>query len=309
MAPRLTPSELDGVFAKINNWGKWGEDDERGALNYITNEKRAQAARLVQSGEAVSMALPLATEPAADNEAPVTHLMITADAPPDGTGGAADYFAISHHGFMTTHLDALCHIFWKGRMYNGFAASEVGSQGARKCAIDVAAQGVISRGVLLDIPKLKRVEWLEPGERVLPEDLDQAEKDHNIRVREGDVLLVRVGRARRRKVKGGWEPAHDGLFPMAGLDPTCLPWLHERRVALLGCDGVSEVFPSGYDNIPYPIHVGTIAMMGIHLLDNADLDELAATSARLGRFEFQFAMLPLVLKRGTASPVNPVAIF
>ncbi len=123
------------------------------------------------------------------------------------------------------------------------------------------------------------------------------------------MLLVRVGRARRRKVKGGWEPAEGGIFPMAGLDPSCLPWLHQRRIALLGSDGVSDVFPSGYDGIPYPIHIGAIAMMGIHLLDNADLDELAAACARLGRYEFQFVMLPLVLPRGTASPVNPVAIF
>jgi kynurenine formamidase len=302
-------AELKKVFDAISNWGKWGKDDERGALNYITNQKRTEAARLVQSGETVSMSLPLATAPAPDNEMPVTHIMMGAEPTEGPVGGASDYFAISPHGFNTTHLDALCHIFWYGKMYNGFAASEVGSQGARKCAIDIASQGIISRGVLMDIPKLRGVEWLEPGERVLPEDLDRAEKDHNVRVGGGDVLLVRVGRARRRKVKGSWEPAQNGLFPMPGLDPTCLRWLHERRVALLGSDGVSDIFPSGYEDIPFPIHVGTIAMMGIHLLDNADLDELSATSARLGRYEFQFAMLPLVLKRGTASPVNPVGIF
>jgi kynurenine formamidase len=309
MEPRLTPNELRQVLDKISNWGKWGKDDERGALNYITNRKRAEAAALAQSGEMVSMALPLATAPAPDNESPVTHLMIQADAPEPGVGGCADYFAISHHGFMTTHLDALCHIFWNGRMYNGFGAGEVGFHGAKKCAIEVVRPGVVSRGVLLDIPKLRMVEWLEPGERVFPEDLDRAEKDHKLRVEEGDVLLVRVGRTRRRKVKGGWEPAQGGIFPMAGLDPSCLPWLHERKIALLGSDGVSDVFPTGYDDNPFPIHVGAIAMMGVHLLDNADLDELAAACARLGRYQFQFVMLPLVLPRGTASPVNPAAIF
>src|SRR5208282_4034519 len=193
MKPRLNSDELKRLFDQISNWGKWGKDDERGALNYITNRKRADAARLAQSGEVVSMALPLATTPAPDNETPVTHLMIQADAPEHGVGGSADYFAISHHGFMTTHLDALCHIFWNGRMYNGFAAGEVGFHGARKCAIDVARNGIVSRGVLLDVTKIRKVEWLEPGERVFPEDLDQAEKDHNVRVGEGDVLLVRVG--------------------------------------------------------------------------------------------------------------------
>jgi kynurenine formamidase len=297
------------MFDQISNWGRWGKDDERGALNFISNRKRADAARLVQSGEVVSMALPLATTPAPDNETPVTHLMVQSDAPADGVGGCADYFAISHHGFMTTHLDALCHVFWQGRMYNGFAASEVGFHGARKCAIDIARLGIVSRGVLLDITKIRNVEWLEPSERVFPEDLDRAETEHKVKVGEGDVLLLRVGRARRRKVKGGWEPARNGLFPMAGLDPSCLSWLHERRIALLGSDGVSDVFPSGYDNVVYPIHIGAIAMMGVHLLDNADLDDLAAACDRLRRYEFQFVMLPLVLPRGTASPVNPVAIF
>src|SRR5215469_5663321 len=309
MEPRLKPNELRQVLDKISNWGKWGKDDERGALNYITNRKRAEAAALAQSGEVLSMALPLATAPAPDNDSPVVHLMIQSDAPEPGVGGCADYFAISHHGFMTTHLDALCHVFWNGRMYNGFNAAEVGFHGAKKCAIEVVRPGVISRGVLLDIPKLRMVEWLEPGERVFPEDLDRAEKDHKLHVEEGDVLLVRVGRARRRKVKGGWEPAQGGIFPMAGLDPSCLPWLHERKIALLGSDGVSDVFPTGYDDNPFPIHVGAIAMMGVHLLDNADLDELAAACGRVGRYEFQFVMLPLVLPRGTASPVNPVAIF
>jgi len=309
MKPRLTPDELRKVLDKISNWGKWGKDDERGALNFITNRKRAAAARLAQTGEVVSMALPLATTPAPDNESPVTHLMVQSDAPEPGVGGCADYFAIAHHGFMTTHLDALCHVFWNGRMYNGFAAGEVGFHGARKCAIDVVRTGVVSRGVLLDFTKTRMVEWLEPGERVFPEDLDRAEKDHKLHVEEGDVLLVRIGRSHRRKVKGGWEPAQGGIFPMAGLDPSCLPWLHERKIALLGSDGVSDVFPTGYDDNPFPIHVGAIAMMGIHLLDNADFDELAATCARLGRYEFQFVMSPLILPRGTASPVNPVAIF
>jgi kynurenine formamidase len=309
MKPRLSRKELGRVLEQVSNWGRWGKDDERGALNYITNHKRAQAAGLVRTGETVSLALPLPTVPAPDNHSPVTHLMIQSDAPASGAGGCADYFAISHHGFMTTHLDALSHIFWNGRMYNGFGHSEVGFHGAAKCAIDVARNGIVSRGVLLDITKIRNVEWLEPGDRVFPEDLEKAEQDHKVRTGEGDVLLVRIGRARRRKVKGVWEPAQDGIFPMAGLDPSCLPWLHERRIALLGSDGVSDVFPTGYDDIPYPVHVGAIAMMGVHLLDNADLDELAETCARLGRYEFQFVMLPLVLLRGTASPVNPVAIF
>jgi kynurenine formamidase len=308
MAQKLSPSDVKGMFEKLSNWGRWGKDDQRGALNFITNQKRAAAARLVQTGESVSMALPLATIPAPDNPTPVTHLMVQvgADSQEQMLPYSGDYFAIAPHGMANTHIDALCHVFWQNKMYNGFDASEVGSHGAKKCAIDVTRAGIVSRGVLLDIPRLKKIEWIEPGDRILPEDLDAAEKAQNVRVEEGDVLMVRTGRAAMRKVKGGWDPMRVGL---PGLDAACLPWLHERRVAVLGCDAVSDVVPSGYDGVPLPIHVGTLVAMGIHLIDNADLDAVSSVSAGLGRNEFLFSMAPLILERGTASPVNPLAIF
>jgi kynurenine formamidase len=304
-----TESELKGLLEKCSNWGRWGKEDERGALNYITAQKRAAAAKLVQSGEAVSLALPLPTIPAPDNPTPVMHLVQQAGYDSSNMPllpYSADYFAIAPHGLATTHLDALCHVFHQGKMYNGFDASEVGSQGARKCAIDVTRDGVISRGVLLDIPKLKKVDWLENTQAIAASDLDAAEKDHRLTVGEGDILLIRTGRARRRKAKGGWDAFHEGL---AGLDTSCLSWLHERKIAVLGSDGVSDFVPSGYDKLPLPIHVCTLVMMGIHLIDNADLDELSEACARDGRYEFQFVMAPLILSRGTASPVNPLALF
>ncbi|HEY2108165.1 MAG TPA: cyclase family protein [Candidatus Binataceae bacterium] len=311
MAQRLTSAEVKGLFEKLSNWGKWGKDDERGALNFITDAKRAAAAALVKTGETVSMSLPLATLTSNDNPTPVTHLMMQAgtDSPRQSMAGVADYFAISPHGFATTHLDALCHIFWQGKMYNGFDAAEVGSHGAKKCSIEVASGGVVSRGVLLDIAKVKGVEWFEPGHHIFPEDLEAAEKDHGVRVEEGDVLMVRTGRPKRRAAKGGWEAPTRGLIDMAGLDATCLPWIHERRIAILGCDGTSDVIPSGYDDIGLPIHIGTLVVMGIHLIDNADLEALSRQCARAGRYAFQFVMAPLLLKRGTASPVNPLAVF
>ena len=308
MAQKLTPSDVKGLFEKLSNWGRWGKEDERGALNFITDKKRAAAAKLVQTGQTVSMALPLATIAAPDNPTPVTHLMVQAgfDSREMPLPYAGDYFAIAPHGMANTHLDALCHVFWENKMYNGFDASEVGSHGAKKCAIDVTRTGIISRGVLLDIPRLKKVEWLEPGTAIYPDELDACEKAQNVRVEEGDVLLVRTGRAARRKVKGGWDPFREGL---PGLDASCLPWLHDRRVAVLGCDAVSDVVPSGYDGIPLPVHVGTLVVMGIHLIDNADLDALSEACARNKRYEFQFVMAPLILNRGTASPVNPIALF
>jgi len=308
MADKLTPADVKGMFEKLSNWGRWGKEDQRGALNFITNQKRAAAARLVHTGETVSMALPLATIPAPDNPNPVTHLMVQAggDAHEQALPYSGDYFAIAPHGMANTHIDALCHVFWQNKMYNGFDASEVGSHGAKKCAIDVTRDGIVSRGVLLDIPLLKKIEWMEPGQKILPEDLDAAEKAQKVHVEEGDVLMIRTGRAAMRKAKGGWDPMRVGL---PGLDASCLPWLHERRIAVLGCDAVSDVVPSGYDGVMLPIHVGTLVAMGIHLIDNADLDAVSATSAKLGRYEFMFSMAPLILERGTASPVNPLAIF
>jgi kynurenine formamidase len=307
MASRLKSAEVKTLFEKLSNWGRWGKEDQRGALNFITDEKRAAAARLVKSGEAISLALPLATIPAADNPAPVTHLMVQAgfDSHDMDLPYAGDYFAIAPHGMANTHIDALCHVFWQGKMYNGFDAAEVGSHGARKCAIDVARTGIISRGVLLDIPKIKKVEWLEPGERIFPEELEAAERSHGVRVEEGDVLLIRTGRAAMRKAKGGWDPMRVGL---PGLDASCLPWLHERKIAVLGSDSVSDVVPSGLDGVPLPIHVGTLVAMGIHLIDNADFDALSSACGACGRYEFLFTMGPLILMRGTASPVNPIAI-
>jgi kynurenine formamidase len=307
MATRLTSEQVKAMFEKHSNWGRWGKDDQRGALNFITDEKRARAAKLALSGETVSMSLPLATLPAPDNPTPVTHLMVQAgsDALNTPLPYSGDYFAIAPHGLANTHLDALCHVFWQGKMYNGFDASEVGSHGARKCAIDVARDGVVGRGVLLDIPKIKKAEWIEPGERIMPSDLDAAEKDHRVQVEEGDVLLIRTGRAKRRKVKGGWDPWREGL---PGLDASCLPWLHERRIAVLGSDGASDAMPSGYEGVLLPIHVGTLVAMGIHLIDNADFDAASEACARAGRYEFLFVMAPLVLERGTASPVNPLAV-
>ncbi len=136
--------------------------------------------------------------------------------------------------------------------------------------------------------------------------MDAAEKDHGVRVEEGDILLLRTGRSARRKATGGWDTNREGL---PGLDASCLPWLHERKISVLGSDSVSDVLPSGYPDLMLPIHVATLVMMGVHLIDNADFDTLAQQCRKLSRYEFMFTMGPLILMRGTASPVNPIAIF
>jgi kynurenine formamidase len=191
-------------------------------------------------------------------------------------------------------------------MYNNFDYTEVDFQGAHKCAIDVARMGVISRGVLIDIPKIRGIEWLEPGDPIYPEDLDEAERDHRVQVGEGDVMLLRTGRFKLRRAKG--VPAMLGSMP--GLHASCLKWLHERRIAVLGSDAVSDVLPTPYEApLKMPIHTGTLVMMGTHLIDNADLEQRAEKCAAEGRYDFMFSLLPLVLERGTGSPANPIALF
>jgi kynurenine formamidase len=309
MTVTYNTAQIAELLESVSNWGCWGKDDQRGALNYITDEKRAAAAKLVRSGEIVSLSLPLATRPSRDNPTPVTHLMIRSGqvGHPLGSWGCADYFAIEPHGLATTHLDALCHHFWRGKMYNGFDYTEVDFQGAHKCAIDVARTGIVSRGVLIDMPKIRKTEWVDPGDAIYPEDLDAAQRDHHVELGEGDVMLLRTGRFKLRGAKGAAAAAING---MPGLHASCLKWMHERKIAVLGSDAVSDVLPTDYDPpLKMPIHTGTLVMMGVHLIDNADLDPLAEKCARDGRYDFMFSLLPLVLERGTASPANPVALF
>jgi kynurenine formamidase len=309
MAKTYTTAEIAELLQKVSNWGRWGADDQRGALNYISNQKRAAAARLVRTGETVSLALPLATNPARDNPTPVTHLMIRSGSVghPLGSWGCADYFAIEPHGLATTHLDALCHHFYQGKMYNGFDYTEVDFQGAHKCAIDVARDGIISRGVLFDIPRIRQVGWIAPGDAIFPEDLEAAERAQRVEVGEGDVMLLRTGRFKLRRAQG--VSASTGM-KMPGLHASCLEWLHQRKIAVLGSDAVSDVLPTPYEPpLRMPIHTGTLVMMGVHLIDNADLEPLAEKCAGTGRYEFMFSLLPLILERGTASPANPVALF
>lgn len=300
----LTQDEVQEIFEKVKTWGRWGADDDRGALNFITPAKRRQAAMRVQRGVTVSAALPLPKEASPENPIPVLHAMLRAGDLPEATS-CADYFAIAPHGLAITHMDALCHFFHKGRIYNGLPQSRVTSVGTTASSIETGADGIVSRGVLLDIPRLTGREWLEPGEPIYPQQLDQAEQDAGLHVDEGDILLIRTGRNRRRQQAGPW----NGWEGLAGLHVTCLPWLAERRIAVLGCDGVSDVFPSGVEGMRAPVHVGTLVYMGVHLLDNADLEPLSAACAEYGRWEFLFTLAPLKLSQGTASPVNPIALF
>ncbi len=301
-APRPASSkDVLALHESLSNWARFGPRDQLGTLNLVTPERRIAAARLVRSGRSVSCSRPWPTEAGLENPQPAQHHMIGTAA--EGWGG--DYIAIATHGFATSHIDALCHIFHDGRLYNGYETARVTPHGALDLAIDALRDGVVARGVLLDPPRVQGRPWLEPGEALHPEDLERAEEAAKLRVGPGDVLLVRTGRWALRTAQGPWNPREK----LAGLHASCLPWLRERDVAALGCDGVSDVVPSGIEGAGLPIHTVAIVAMGLHLLDNLELEGLSAACAEEGRNEFLLVLAPLVIAGGTASPLNPIAVF
>ena len=310
MSDAWTAARMRAVFEQVKNWGRWGAEDELGALHLITPAKRREAAACVMAGETVSCARELPVEPSPENPNPALHLMIAAGddclLPGLGLETAMDFVGVAFHGMATSHIDALCHVFVDGRMYNGFSKDEVKSTGARRGSILAAGDGIVSRGVLLDVPRLLGVPWLEPGTAITVEQLERAEASQGVSVTEGDVLLVGTGRDARRREQGAWSPFTVGL---AGLNPECIPWLHARGVAVLGCDGVSDTLPGlSIEGWILPVHQCGLVAMGLHLLDNLRLDRLADACARHARWAFQLTVAPLRIDRGTGSPVNPIAM-
>jgi kynurenine formamidase len=311
VSERASAEWLARVFEEVKNWGRWGADDERGALHYITPERRVRAAALVRDGLAVSCARELPTAPSVENPNPAQHMMVMAGDACDATGvpglqAALDYVGVAFHGMAVSHIDALCHVFVGGRMYNGFPATDVKSTGALRNSIMAAADGIAGRGVLLDVPRARGAAWCEPGDAIGVAELEAVERAQGVRVEEGDILLVASGRDARRAARGPWSPVEEGL---AGLHPECIPWLHQRRISVLGSDGVSDVLPgNAAPGWPIPVHQCCLVAMGVHLLDNLRLDRLAEACAARGRWEFLLQVAPLRVERATGSPVNPIAL-
>jgi kynurenine formamidase len=301
-----TTAALDRMYEDLNNWARWGPDDERGALNYMTDERRREASRLVVSGESISLSHDLGTEPLPEHPRPVQHHMLASGDALDSNGipgyeAARDHLSLDIHGLHTTHVDALSHMFVRGKMFGDRPASDVRSDGARANTVLSMADGVVGRGVLLDIPRATGCEFLDTGEVVTVADLEAAEVTQDVRVREGDVLLVAWGREPRRAKR-----PFDGF---SGLHAQCLPWLYDRRIAVLGSDGISDPMPFvGTPQWPFPVHQIGITAMGLHLIDNVALARLGERCSALGRWEFLFTMGPLRITRGTGCPVNPVAV-
>ncbi|MDW3647115.1 MAG: cyclase family protein [Bacteroidia bacterium] len=296
---KVSRDQLKTWQKEVSNWGRWGKEDQKGSLNLITAEKKVAAAALVQEGVSVSLAYPLSKEENINNGDPLIHQL--------GTSGqwAGDTYTINYHGYAHSHIDALCHIAGDELLYNGFPADSRKANGAEKLGIQQMSEGIFSRGILVDIPWLKELDYLEPGTPILASDLDAWEKKSGIKVESGDILLIRTGKLACEKQRGPWKYSENA----AGLHASAVSWLRERDIAVLGSDGASDLFPSGVEGQSHPVHLLVLHSMGTPILDNLNLEDLLMEAKKQNRWAFLFTAAPLRIEGGTGSPLNPIAIF
>jgi kynurenine formamidase len=307
MTRPLDAAGFEALYQRLRHAAPWGPDDRRGALNYLTPDRVLAAAAEVRLGAVVTLEAPIESSAAADNPEPAVHEMTSPAgdrADPAGLSFAMDRLAINVHGNADSHIDALCHVMYQARLYNGVPAATVGATGAAELSIEVASNGIVGRGVLLDIPRLHGISWLEPGDHVTADDLARAEEAQQVRVGQGDLLFVRVGHRQRRNALGPWDTART----RAGLHPAAMEFVADRKVAALGSDSNNDTSPSAAEGVDFPVHVLAINAMGLHLLDYLQFDGLVRACEDAGRWSFCCVIAPLRLVRGTGSPVNPIAI-
>ncbi|MGW4817607.1 cyclase family protein [Streptomyces sp. NPDC004227] len=304
-APALSAADFRLLHGRLQAARAGGPD--RGALATITPQQVLTAAAEVRSGHAVSLAATVHAAPAPDDPDPARHrLTAPVDRAPPGEGVnfARDRFEMNVHSDVDSHLDALCHVIWDGTLYGNLPADCFTPTGTGALSLDLAHDGIVGRGVLLDIPRLHGVPWLELGTQVTTEELAAAEAAQGVRVSRGDLLFVRVGHRRRRLDLGPW----DVTRARAGLHPTALEFAAARQVAVLGCDSNSDPVPSAVDGVAFPVHVLAVHALGLHLLDYLAFEELVPQCAQQGRWSFLCVVAPLRLPAATGCPVNPIAI-
>ena len=290
--------EFNALFQEYNNWGRWGADDERGTMNLITEEKTREAAALVRRGITVSLAHnPMADEAVDNPDAAFNHTM--------SQSLRSDTYEFTYHGYGVSHIDSLCHFLWNDRLYNDILPSESTPDGCGKLGIHNLKTGIVTRGILLDIARLKDVPYLEPETPIYVEDIEAWEQEAGVTVSPGDVIFVRTGRWARRAEVGPWQISNSS----AGLHASVLPWIKDRGVAFVGSDAATDVMPSMVEGIRQPVHTMLIAGFGTNIFDNMDLEALADRAAQENRWEFMITAGPIPVEGGTGSPLNPIAIF
>jgi kynurenine formamidase len=290
--------EFDQMFQQVKNWGRWGPEDQLGAANLITDAKRKQALSLGKRGISVSLAHNPMTEAAPDNPQPFEHTI--------NRGMTTDTYRVSYHGYAHSHIDALCHILYKGQTFNGHATAEINTdKGCTRLGISNLKNGIVTRGILIDMPRLRNLPYLEPGTPVFVEDLEAWEKKAGVKVSAGDAIFLRTGRWARRAQLGPWPVARNA----AGYHASIAPWLKSRGVSFIGSDAAQDVVPSLVEGVGLPIHTLAITALGIDIFDNQDLEAVAETAAKLNRWEFLLMAAPVPVTGGTGFPVNALAVF
>ena len=300
-APKLTKSDIDRMMKELSNWGRWGKDDQKGTVNLITPAKRKAAAAEVREGFSVSMARDTDSVKSVDNTSPFALKM----SPPVDGQFNMDEYTVFFHGFAHTHLDALSHVFYEGKMYNGFPESAVKPDGTGALAVTAFSERFFTRGVIVDIPAMKNLPWLEPSAAIEPADLDAWEKKTGVHIQSGDAVFIRTGRWAYRAAKGPWDIGSHA----AGLSPLVARWLKQRDIALLGSDASHDVLPSGIPGVTYPIHQLLLVAMGTPLFDQCELEGVAKEAAKRNRWTFLFTAAPIRVTGGTGGPINPIATF
>jgi len=305
-----TVADFERAMTELSNWGRWGDDDELGAANFITPEKRRAAAALVTEGISVSLAHDIVTADDVDAGAHLNRIVERVS-----ETGAADRLEYSgtYHGTIHSHLDSVaCHVMVDGQGYNGYTQADIeAAGGCPQGSIHALRDGILTRGILFDatlLPGLATPEgWLEPGTPIRKADLEALEEIQGVTVEPGDVILLHTGRWMRREALGPWAPGEDGV---AGYHPDVAYFLKERGVSFIGHDMWNDVFPHEFsDDVRLPLHRLALVSLGVSIFDNLDFTEVAETARRLGRYEFLFTAAPLRIQQGMGSPLNPIATF
>jgi kynurenine formamidase len=297
------------IGARLRNWGRWGHEDERGTVNLITPERVVAASQLVKRGAIFDLGIPFDANGPQPGGGRINPVRLMSE-----TGADQDYPGAFHYAddyvFMplqsASQWDGLAHVFYDEQMYNGFPSRDVGPHGAKHCSIDKQAKGIVGRGVLLDIARLKGVEWMHAGDVIATDDLDAAAERQGVEVRSGDIVLFRTG-WRTKFVK-----EHNPTEFMAGepgLGLACCEWLHRHDVAAVASDNWAiEVVPGEIDTELLPVHMVLIRDMGMTLGEILDLDELATDCESDGVWEFLLTAPPIKFTAAVGSPINPLAI-
>lgn len=305
----VTEADYVRALGELSNWGRWGPEDELGAANFITPEKRIAAAALVREGISVSLAHDIPQERDVDASSILMREVLGVSA-----SGASDrlQYSGSYHGVIHSHLDAVdCHIMVDGKGYNGVTAEEIEAAGAcPRGSINALKDGIVTRGVLFDatlLPDFATPEgWVEPGTSIRAADLVQLERIQGVRVEPGDVILLHTGRWKRRAATGAW-PISDGV---AGYHADVAYFLEERGVSFIGHDMWQDAYPQELSEVErLPLHRLALVNLGVSIFDNLDFDRVAEIARQLGRYEFLFTAAPLRIEGGMGSPLNPTATF